>query len=41
MALQAATRLALKKILFATDFSSVSEKALPFAVAVARRLGRP
>ena len=39
MALQAATRLALKKILFATDFSPVSEAALPFAVAVARRFG--
>jgi len=38
MALQA-TRLALKKILFTTDFSRVSEAALPFAVAVARRFG--
>ena len=37
MALRAPTRLALKKILFATDFSRVSEAALPFAVAVARR----
>lgn len=37
MALQAPTRLALKKVLFATDFSPVSEAALPFAVAVARR----
>jgi nucleotide-binding universal stress UspA family protein len=37
MPLQAPTRLALKKILFATDFSPVSEGALPFAVAVARR----
>jgi len=37
MALQVPTRLALKKILFATDFSPVSEAALPFAVAIARR----
>jgi nucleotide-binding universal stress UspA family protein len=37
MALQAPPRLALKKILFATDFSPVSEAALPFAVAIARR----
>jgi len=37
MALQVSTRLALKKILFATDFSPVSQAALPFAVAVARR----
>ena len=37
MALQTAARLALKKILFATDFSPVSEAALPFAVAIARR----
>ena len=37
MALQAPTRLALKKILFATDFSPVSEAALPFAAAIARR----
>ena len=37
MALQTATRLALKKILFATDFSPVSEAALPFAVAIAHR----
>lgn len=39
MVLQAATRVALKKILFATDFSPVSKAALPFAVAVARRFG--
>ena len=37
IALQAPTRLALKKILYATDFSPVSDAALPFAVAVARR----
>jgi len=37
MVVQAPTRLALKKILFGTDFSPVSEAALPFAVAVARR----
>ncbi|MFZ3210212.1 MAG: universal stress protein [Terriglobales bacterium] len=37
MGLQTPTRLALKKILFATDFSPVSEAALPFAVAIARR----
>jgi nucleotide-binding universal stress UspA family protein len=37
MAVQAPIRLALKHILFATDFSPVSEGALPFAVALARR----
>jgi nucleotide-binding universal stress UspA family protein len=37
MALQIPIRLALKKILFATDFSPISDAALPFAVAVARR----
>jgi len=37
MALQVPTRLALKKILFATDFSPISDAALPFAVAIARR----
>ena len=37
MVVQAPTRLALKKILFATDFSPVSEAALPFAAALARR----
>lgn len=37
MALQVPVHLALKKILFATDFSPVSEAALPFAVAIARR----
>jgi len=37
MALQVPIRLALKKLLFATDFSPVSEAALPFAVAIARR----
>jgi nucleotide-binding universal stress UspA family protein len=37
MALQVPVRLALKKVLFATDFSPVSQAALPFAVAIARR----
>jgi nucleotide-binding universal stress UspA family protein len=37
MALQAPTRLALKNILFATDFSRQSEAALPCAVALARQ----
>jgi len=37
MALQVPVRLALKNVLFATDFSPVSEAALPFAVAIARR----
>jgi len=37
MALQVPVRLGLKKILFATDFGPVSEAALPFAVAIARR----
>lgn len=37
MAVQASTRLALKNILFATDFSPVSEAALPYAVALAHR----
>jgi len=39
MALHVATPLTLKKILFSTDFSPVSEAALPFAVALARRFG--
>ncbi len=33
------TRIALKKVLFLTDFSEPSEAALPFAVAVARGYG--
>jgi nucleotide-binding universal stress UspA family protein len=37
MALQTATHIAIKNILFATDFSQVSEAALPFAVGLARR----
>ena len=37
MALQVPVRLALKNVLFATDFGPVSEAALPFAVAIARR----
>jgi nucleotide-binding universal stress UspA family protein len=37
MALQVSTHIAIKKILFATDFSWVSEAALPFAVALAHR----
>jgi nucleotide-binding universal stress UspA family protein len=36
---QPATRIALKSILFLTDFSEPSEAALPFAIAVAREYG--
>jgi nucleotide-binding universal stress UspA family protein len=35
----AATRISLKNILFATDFSNAAEAALPYALAVARRYG--
>ena len=35
----AATKIALKNVLLATDFSPVSEKALLFAMAVCRRYG--
>lgn len=37
MALQAATRIVLKEILLATDFSAASEAALPYALAIAHR----
>src|ERR1700687_900073 len=33
------TRIALKNILFATDFSAAAEAALPFAIQIARRYG--
>ena len=36
---EASTRIALKNVLFATDFSTVSEAALPYAESVARRYG--
>jgi nucleotide-binding universal stress UspA family protein len=36
---QAGTRIALKNILFLTDFSEPSERALPFALAMAREFG--
>jgi nucleotide-binding universal stress UspA family protein len=38
-AVQAKTRIALKNILFATDFSAAAEAAMPFAIQVARRYG--
>lgn len=38
-AVQATTRIALKNILFATDFSSAADAALPFAMQIARRYG--
>lgn len=37
--LDATTRLALKSLLFATDFSPASQAALPYAAAIARRYG--
>ena len=37
--LEATTRLALKSLLFATDFSPASQAALPYAAAIARRYG--
>jgi nucleotide-binding universal stress UspA family protein len=37
--LDSATRISLKNILYATDFSSQSEAALPYALAIARRYG--
>ena len=37
--LDATTRLALKSLLFATDFSLASQAALPYAAAIARRYG--
>jgi nucleotide-binding universal stress UspA family protein len=39
MPVQVPTHIAIKNILFATDFSPASESALPFAVSVARRFG--
>lgn len=38
-AIEATTRIALDNVLFATDFSPVSEAALPYAESVARRYG--
>jgi nucleotide-binding universal stress UspA family protein len=38
-AVQAKTRIALKNILFATDFSSAADAAVPFAMQIARRYG--
>lgn len=38
-AVAAEKRIALKKILFATDFSPVAEEALPYAIALARQYG--
>lgn len=38
-AIEAGKRIALKEILFATDFSSCSDAALPYALSVARRQG--
>src|SRR5271157_1583706 len=37
--LEAGKRIALKNILFATDFSPHSDAALPYAVAIARQYG--
>jgi nucleotide-binding universal stress UspA family protein len=37
--LDATVRLALKSLLFATDFSPASQAALPYAAAIARRYG--
>ena len=38
-AVQAKTRIALKNILFATDFSPAADAAAPFAMQIARRYG--
>jgi nucleotide-binding universal stress UspA family protein len=38
-AVQARTRITLKNILFATDFSAASEAAAPIAIQIARRYG--
>ena len=38
-AVQVKTRIALKNILFATDFSSAADAAVPFAMQIARRYG--
>ena len=36
---EAVSRIALKNILFATDFSPCSNAALPYALSIARRYG--
>ena len=36
---EAPTKIGFKNVLFATDFSPVSQTALPFAESVARRYG--
>jgi nucleotide-binding universal stress UspA family protein len=38
-ALEAKTRIALKRILFATDFSPAADAAAPFASQIARHYG--
>src|ERR1700745_129273 len=38
-AVQARTRISLKNILFATDFSPAADAAAPFAIQIARRYG--
>lgn len=38
-AVQARTRIALKNILFATDFSVAADAAVPFAIQIAKRYG--
>jgi nucleotide-binding universal stress UspA family protein len=38
-AVQVKTRIALKNILFATDFSAAAEAAMPFAIQIAQRYG--
>src|SRR5260370_7348277 len=38
-AVQARTRIALKNILFATDFSKAADAAAPFATQIARSFG--
>src|ERR1700674_4434091 len=38
-AVQAKTRITLKNILFATDFSAASDAAAPIAIQIARRYG--
>ena len=37
--LAASSQIAFKNILFATDFSSITERSLPYAVEIARRFG--
>ena len=36
---EAGGRIALKNVLFATDFSACSNAALPYALSIARRFG--